>query len=369
MELTNFEKSQAAKIASAYGVQSNDDITKGRKAAEIGTKSPDGKSVKTATGWEPIKEEKQTKAEKQKASFTGFKFAEFKSGVPVIDEIMDKVKPFLKDVVERYKERAEKKGEEWNERTKEFTELALTSDLIGALGSYIRKGDTLGTKLGFSTYNDKGSIDISTSIVRDGITYPFRTDAVIAGGHTIQIAHYRYLVKTTLPSGYNKPLQVLEAKIKHMKEEDRIKKQISENQASTDKYQKEIDAMNAKTESEKGRFDDSRVESLKSWIKENNKKAPKLEQKLKDHLATEAKFENPEEGDIKITRAKKDYRNLYPIYLEIFKDGKFQHLMTTYASNVAKAGFNSTKDEDILKYRQFKKDEKAKEAANKKEGE
>lgn len=47
-------------------------------------------------------------------------------------------------------------------------------------------------------FGSKG-LEIRAQIQRDGVTYPYWTEAIFAGGWNIQKLHYRYLTKTGLP--------------------------------------------------------------------------------------------------------------------------------------------------------------------------
>lgn len=69
--------------------------------------------------------------------------------------------------------------------------------LFSAVSKYIQSGDVLLNSTYLST--PKG-FTISCKVSRDNQEYYFDTDCIYAGGYNIQCLHFRYIVKTKLPS-------------------------------------------------------------------------------------------------------------------------------------------------------------------------
>ena len=121
---------------------------------------------------------------------------------PAIPTII-KESQFLRDeMIETIKQKRLDKGEEFTEFDREFLEIVLLSDLMKAIGNYLKPTDKIKD---VKTNKDRTGITISTIIYRDGEGFPFYTDVIVAGGHNIQIAHYRYLVKTKIRKESNNP--------------------------------------------------------------------------------------------------------------------------------------------------------------------
>lgn len=323
------------------------------------------------------------------------------SGYPVIVDILTQSIPHLEKIIENYREQDKKVGKIFTAKEQEVVELGLLKDLVGSLGNYIAKTDKA-KEIKFQ--QSKGTIAITADILRDGKSNHFSTQMIYAGGHTIQVLHFRYIVDTKLPHRFNVPLKAIEAKIKHKNTEEKIKEQIQTEQNLIDRYTGDLKKYESKTREQSDqevideavknkfplKFEDldktsiaykrgkesfledikyyknrgweriqNSIKSTKSSLKEIEKKKAKLEQKLKEHLASEAQYENPSEGDTKIIRDKKDYRNHYPIHIHQFKEGNWKNIRTTTVANVKKHGFNSAKDEDILAYHKKRNEEKS----------
>jgi len=72
--------------------------------------------------------------------------------------------------------------------------------LFSSVSTYIKSGDALLNSTYLSTA--KG-FTISCKVHRDNQEYYFDTDCIYAGGYKIQCLHFRYIVKTKLPSILN----------------------------------------------------------------------------------------------------------------------------------------------------------------------
>jgi len=318
-------------------------------------------------------------------------------GYPVINDILKQSIPHLEKIVKAYKQRAEDQGRVFTAGEQEAVEIALLSDLVGSLGNYIAKTDEA-KNIKFK--ETKGTVAITADIIRDGKPNHFSTQMIYAGGHTVQVLHFRYIVDTKLPHRFNVPLVAIEAKIKHIKASEKIKEQIQTEQNLLERYENDIKKLESKTKSQSDqeeieyriknkfplKFEDVNKEShaykagkeafeqklkedkdrrweriqtdLKSAkrnIKEITNKKAKLEKKLKDHIEQEVKYENPNEGDTKIERGKKDFRNEYPVHIHEFKDGNWKKIRSTTVANIRKHGFKSTEDSSVLAYHERRK--------------
>lgn len=320
-------------------------------------------------------------------------FKSMATGYPVIDTVLNKAIPHLEKIVETYKERAEKEGRVFTAREQTYIELELVKDLVNALGNYIKKTDTI-ENLDFK--QSKAVVAISARIMRDGKPNYFSTQMIYAGGYNIQVLHFRYIVDTKLPHMYNAPVKAIEAKIKHMRAEDKIKADINQQEGYIKQYTNKAKELETKTKEqffeeeeqrhiktyggtmtwdrlagdaparknytenewnqrwidEKERnwiYHQNQIKSNLQYAKEATKKKTKLEEKLVAHLKEEAKYENPNEGDRKITRAKGAYVQR-PIELFEFKDGNWKRQRGTSHKNIKAGGFNPYNDEEVWKY-------------------
>lgn len=74
---------------------------------------------------------------------------------------------------------------------------SLVFDMIKSLSKNLIVGDE---NIGEIYLTKKaGSVEVSTTIKRDGVEYPFSTEMILAGGYNIQCLHYRYITRTNLP--------------------------------------------------------------------------------------------------------------------------------------------------------------------------
>lgn len=73
--------------------------------------------------------------------------------------------------------------------------LSLIKDIARVADKYFLENDSL---VILGSRDATSSFEVFADVTRDGVHYKFVTTQIIAGGHNIQCAHYRYLVKTKL---------------------------------------------------------------------------------------------------------------------------------------------------------------------------
>ena len=147
-----------------------------------------------------------------------------------LDKILEEAEPFIDSVYEKRIELIEKENEERGYRPlsnydKQAIRFGLILDLVKAVGNYIYKTDEISNLRTDKTRG--GVISISANVKRDDKDYYFSTQMIIAGGHNVQVRHYRYIVDTTLPrKSLNTDAENLKKEIKKLSKKDKIQKHI-----------------------------------------------------------------------------------------------------------------------------------------------
>lgn len=130
----------------------------------------------------------------------------------------------------------------------EMYELGITIDLIKAFGRYVRITDFVSD---VTIGSNKGVIVIYCNVTRDAIKYFMETEMIIAGGHNIQVRHYRYITKTKLSANSNNVAALeLIAKQKRLTKSQLIKKDIERNDNYYNRRLSEFNALKALTQEE-----------------------------------------------------------------------------------------------------------------------
>lgn len=137
--------------------------------------------------------------------------SEAQSKDTLVDSILRVLEPLIEKIIIKYEESFPdyNNGREMTEYDKKMTRLTLIYDMLRSIEIYTKPTDKL-TDLNAQT-SRKGSLEVHAWIDRDGVKYPFETEAIYAGGHNIQVLHFRYLTKTSLPKTGNQ-LQAAQVK-------------------------------------------------------------------------------------------------------------------------------------------------------------
>lgn len=230
----NLEDFSGTNIAKGF-IDNN--LEKGR-SLPVGSINKYGEMKMPDGSWKWVKKEKKQEVNKTTIETT------LKTNLPLVDEVLSKVKPLTEKIVEDVKKKTEEKGEKFTERDQKYLELVLVHNLVKSLGKYTKSTD-IPKDLNSSVH--KGSIEISGKIERDGQEYPFRTESIYAGGHSIQSLHIRYITKTTLPqSEESKSVEKeLSDKIAKLSKQQKLEKEIEyykKRVASEEAKSKELDS-------------------------------------------------------------------------------------------------------------------------------
>lgn len=112
---------------------------------------------------------------------------------------------------------------------KELTRLNIIWDMVKSIETYTLPSDTLVTIT--STISNKGNLEISAKLQREGHVYNFNTEVIYAGGYNIQRLHYRYITKTDLPkTGSSTISSEYSTKIKSLSKLEKLNNEIESNQ-------------------------------------------------------------------------------------------------------------------------------------------
>lgn len=144
-------------------------------------------------------------------------------------------------IAEEKKQYLEKTGKEMNLSPwlEKMIRLSLVIDLMKALQNYVLPTDELEEM----RWNEgRKGIEIHASILRDGVSHYFFTEAIYAGGYHIQRLHLRYLTKTKMTRLYKNELaKQYQDEYKKLSKTEKLEKEINELQTRIENYQARID--------------------------------------------------------------------------------------------------------------------------------
>lgn len=163
-----------------------------------------------------------------------------------IEMISSSLEEKVQDIIGKYREHSIKNGDKFTSLDEEMIRLHLLSDMNNSVGKYIKQGDEM---VGFNVTNSaKGNFNINLTLRRDGKLHYLNTQAIYAGGHNIQKLHYRYITDSSLPIINNKPTNLYEEKIKHLKGVEKLQTEIEDVRTKIELSSNKIDSMSSMTE-------------------------------------------------------------------------------------------------------------------------
>ena len=218
-----------------------------------------------------------------------------------LKEILEKAKPFQKELTERWVKKVKEKGEinlsDWDIEMYEFM---LVMDLTKAIGNYLEKTDSI-KDLKFS--KDQSSIVISCLVIRNGEEYKFQTEVIVAGGYNIQQLHLRYIVHTKLPNKRTNPeYEKLNEQYKKMTKAQKIQEQIYNAKLYIAKY--EVKVNEAK---ENSKLSDSEVEKLSRKYKPDSWRTNDTSWEMIVERGADKNFDYSKEKYLQSQKEYKDY--------------------------------------------------------------
>jgi len=148
------------------------------------------------------------------------------TGSKIIDDILKKSEPLIKDMLVSAEEYQIKQFKiPFTEFDKQYFRLMFTYELINAIEKYTMPTDKL---VKFKAdRSKKGTVQISAVIEREGEQYPLNTDVIYAGGHNIQRLHFRYITKTKLPKqGSGLVAAEYKGKLKRMSKIEKMQEEL-----------------------------------------------------------------------------------------------------------------------------------------------
>lgn len=135
--------------------------------------------------------------------------------------IIDKMEAAIVSAIENDKKTPRKVGN-WS---RQMIRLGIIYDMVRSLEKYIKPTDSY--KILNTRGSIKGNLEIGLQINRDGQQYYLDTQAIYAGGHNIQVLHYRYITKTNVPeTGNTEMSKKVKDKIKRLSKGDKYRSEI-----------------------------------------------------------------------------------------------------------------------------------------------
>jgi DNA polymerase III sliding clamp (beta) subunit (PCNA family) len=137
---------------------------------------------------------------------------------PSIDKLLKDLQPKIQELIEKQKELQIKESiriygiaKPMTELDIQFYEAGLIFKMVQAFNKYLKNTDELYDV----SINKRGNLfEVNAKVKRDGRTYKFDTELIDAGGYNIQEYHYRYIIKTDLPSSNeNSAVENIKAKM------------------------------------------------------------------------------------------------------------------------------------------------------------
>jgi predicted DNA-binding protein YlxM (UPF0122 family) len=167
----------------------------------------------------------------------------------IIEDLLEKLKKHISDLLQRYEESFEKTFErKMSEYDKELAKWMITGDMVASIEKYTQPTDELVSV--DATTSRKGNLEIYAKIKRGDEVYQLNTEVIVASG-MVQRDHYRYLTKTNLPKTGNKEFtSAIAEKIKKLTKQQKIEKEINDFEKQIKKTEEELEQNQGKSDEE-----------------------------------------------------------------------------------------------------------------------
>lgn len=149
----------------------------------------------------------------------------------------------------------------------ERVEANMVADYLKAVGNYCNEETDKFIVLDYG--QTAGIMEIRAEVIRNGETFYFHTELILAGGYNIQCLHYRYIAKTNLPKAKT---NTVDGKIKRV---NKIEKAVENLKTALDyKTRYEIEVAEAEF------IGGDRLKRAKHYLKDAEKTVERARKKL-----------------------------------------------------------------------------------------
>lgn len=219
---------------------------------------------------------------------------------PSIDKLLKDLQPKIQELIEKQKELVIKEttktfGEPrpMTELDVDFYEAGLIFKMVQAFNKYLKNTDEL---YDVSINKRRGLFEVNAKVKRGGRSYNFDTELIDAGGYNIQEYHYRYIIKTDLPSSNeNSAVENIKSKIGVLKKIRTIDEDILRYTNRISLYEKELKQgfteFKYQNVQHKKDLTDNDIKFRQRDIKNFQKEIEKLEGKKSDLLSVFSSLE------------------------------------------------------------------------------
>jgi hypothetical protein len=168
----------------------------------------------------------------------------------LINIILDAIEPNIVELVNKTEAYfLEKLDKRFSDYDREMTRLNIIFDMVKSIEKYTLPTDSL-VSINTSV-SRKGNLEISAKIQRENVVYDLSTEVIIAGGYNIQIAHYRYITSTDLPTtGQSVVAKEYSDKIKKMTKIEKLNNEIESFQKRIEQNNKRVETASKLTDEE-----------------------------------------------------------------------------------------------------------------------